>query len=155
MFLVVFRYEYDADVGMHLLMTIFLFCFRYYRKRNAKKIGGKRSRFIDGRRSTSDKMARLISIIYHMLILYLHGCWSSRPPSPTEPNKVYGVKINCTRDVFNIKIDMGKAFKGIVFAKDFLDECRVKGKCIYHKVYVKFPVDAHHGESFFDGKRKM
>ncbi|XP_031621833.1 uncharacterized protein LOC116339889 isoform X2 [Contarinia nasturtii] len=71
-------------------------------------------------------MARLISIIYHMLILYLHGCWSSRPP-PSEPNKLYGIKINCTRDVFNIKIDMGKTFKGIVFAKDFLDECRVKG----------------------------
>lgn len=76
-------------------------------------------------------MARLISIIYHMLILYLHGCWSSRPP-PIEPNKLYGVKINCTRDVFNIKLDMGKSFKGIVFAKDFLDECRVKGKsCAY------------------------
>lgn len=62
-----------------------------------------------------------------MLILYLHGCWSSRPP-PIQPNKVYGVKINCTRDVFNIKIEMDKAFKGIVFSKDFVDECSVKGE---------------------------
>ncbi|XP_055298246.1 uncharacterized protein LOC129566323 isoform X2 [Sitodiplosis mosellana] len=70
-------------------------------------------------------MARLISIIYHMLILYLHGCWSSRPP--IAPNKLYGIKINCTRDVFNIKLDLDKSFKGIVFAKDFLEECRTKG----------------------------
>lgn len=73
-----------------------------------------------------NKMARLISIIYHMLILYLHGCWSSRPP-PSEPNKLYDVKINCTREVFNIKLDMDRSFKGVVFAKDFLDECRAKG----------------------------
>lgn len=72
-------------------------------------------------------MARLISIIYHMLILYLHGCWSSRPPL-IAPNKLYGIKINCTRDVFNIKLDMDKSFKGVVFAKDFLEECRVKGE---------------------------
>lgn len=70
-----------------------------------------------------------------MLILYLHGCWSSRPP-PIEPNKLYGVKINCTRDVFNIKLDMDKSFKGIVFAKDFLDECRVKGTS---EVFGRFP----------------
>lgn len=73
------------------------------------------------------KMARLINIIYHMLILYLNGCWSSRPP-PIQPNKLNAVKINCTREMFNIKLDMGKPFKGIIFAKDFLDECRVRGK---------------------------
>lgn len=62
-----------------------------------------------------------------MLILYLNGCWSSRPP-PIQPNKLNAVKINCTREMFNIKLDMGKPFKGIIFAKDFLDECRVRGK---------------------------
>lgn len=98
-------------------------------------------------------MARLVYLIYHMLILYLHGCWSSRPPplppssplsssSPALPssastetstqstgaNKVVSVKINCTRELFNIKLDMIKPFKGIIFAKDFLDECRSKGE---------------------------
>lgn len=73
-------------------------------------------------------MAHTINIIYHMLILYLHGCWSSRPP-PIEPNTLDTLKINCTRDLFNIKLDMGKSFRGIVFAKDFLDECRAKGEC--------------------------
>lgn len=82
-------------------------------------------------------MARLVFLVYHMLILYFHGCWSSRPP-PTSPvlsadtsngsNKVVSVKINCTRESFNIKFDMIKPFKGLIFAKDFLDECRSKGE---------------------------
>lgn len=74
------------------------------------------------------KMARINSIIYHMLILCMHGCWSSRSPSSSN-SKQFLVKINCTRDLFNIKLDMGKSFRGIVFAKDFLVECRARGNC--------------------------
>lgn len=80
---------------------------------------------------------RTINIIYHMLILYLHGCWSSRPPPSIELNKLDAVKINCTRELFNIKLDMGKSFRGIVFAKDFSEECRSKGK-----QHMQFPVSS-------------
>lgn len=68
----------------------------------------------------------LYVLLYHLMVLYLHGCWSSRPP-PTDA-KLFAVKINCTRDVFNIQLDMGRPFKGIVFAKDFVEECRAKGE---------------------------
>lgn len=48
---------------------------------------------------------------------------SGRPP----PNKLVTVKTNCTRDVFNVKLDLAKPFRGVIFAKDFLDECRTLG----------------------------
>lgn len=66
-------------------------------------------------------MFRLIFLLFHLV---LHGCWSSRPP----PNKLIAVKTNCTRDLFNIKLDLDKSFKGVIFAKDFLDECHKRGK---------------------------
>lgn len=72
-------------------------------------------------------MARAATyVLYHLMVLYLHGCWSSRPPP--APGKLFSVKINCTRELFNIQMDVGRPFKGIIFAKDFLEECRVKGK---------------------------
>lgn len=72
-------------------------------------------------------MSRTVSyVLYQLMVVYLHGCWSSRPPP--APGKLFSVKINCTRELFNIQMDVGRPFKGIIFAKDFLDECRTKGK---------------------------
>lgn len=90
-------------------------------------------------------MARLINIIY-MLIIYLHGCWSSRPPPSSPPNSLFSVKINCTRELFNIKLDMGKPFKGIIFAKDFLDECRSRGNVLLSYTFLieNFHVHFYH-----------
>lgn len=48
---------------------------------------------------------------------------ASRP----APNKLLTVKTNCTRDVFNVKMELAKPFRGVIFAKDFLDECRTNG----------------------------
>lgn len=68
----------------------------------------------------------VLLVLYHLLVLFLHGCWSSRPPPVA--GKLFSIKINCTRDMFNIHLDVGRPFKGIIFAKDFLEECRAKGK---------------------------
>lgn len=61
-----------------------------------------------------------------MLLLMLtraHDTRASRPP----PNKLIGVKTNCTRDVLNVKLELAKPFRGVIFARDFLDECRTNG----------------------------
>lgn len=66
-------------------------------------------------------MFRLIFLLFHLVV---HGGWASRPP----PNKLLtGIKTNCTRELFNIKLDLDKSFKGVIFAKDFLDECHKRG----------------------------
>jgi len=60
-----------------------------------------------------------------LLLIYLHGCWTTKPSSS---NKLISISTNCSRDLFRIKLDVGKPFKGLVFAKDFSEECRAKGK---------------------------
>lgn len=37
--------------------------------------------------------------------------------------KILSVEANCTRDLMHVKINMGRPFKGMVFAKGFSDEC--------------------------------
>lgn len=90
-------------------------------------------------------MFRLIEIIilYHLII---YGCLASRPsslPSTTttsspsysskisqnNTNKTQTISINtqCNRELFHMTFNIGKPFKGIIFAKDFMDECRAKG----------------------------
>lgn len=70
-------------------------------------------------------------VLCQLLIIYLHGSWSTRPAPPVPvPGKLFSVKINCTRELFNIELDIGRPFKGIIFAKDFMEECRSKGMWI-------------------------
>lgn len=42
-------------------------------------------------------------------------------------NNLKSIKTDCTKDHFHIQLDLGKPFKGVVFAKEFTDECSVKG----------------------------
>lgn len=37
--------------------------------------------------------------------------------------KILSIEANCTRDLMQIKINMGRPFKGMVFAKGFSEEC--------------------------------
>lgn len=60
---------------------------------------------------------------FFLLFYLLHGCWTIRPP----PNKLINITTNCTRDTFNLNLNMGKPFKGVVFTKDFADECKMRG----------------------------
>lgn len=69
-------------------------------------------------------MIRILFLLFHLVLL---GSGASRSP----PNKLIAIKTNCTRELFSIKLDMGKTFKGVIFAKDFLDECRSKGELFY------------------------
>lgn len=48
---------------------------------------------------------------------------SVRPP----PNHVVSISANCTRDFMNLRLDLDRPFKGVVFAKEFADECHSRG----------------------------
>lgn len=52
---------------------------------------------------------------------------SSKPANKVVKNNLKSIQTDCNRDHFHIKLDIGKPFKGIVFAKEFSEECRVKG----------------------------
>lgn len=39
------------------------------------------------------------------------------------PQKILSIEANCTRDLMHVKINMGRPFKGMVFAKGFSEEC--------------------------------
>lgn len=89
--------------------------------------------------STSTNMKRINSIVYHMIILFVHSVCSSGTASRLQNKQQQhmrqqqlSVKINCTRDAFNIKLDMDEPFRGLVFAKDFVDECRVRGDIFFY-----------------------
>lgn len=62
----------------------------------------------------------------HLVILLFGGIWATRPPP--APIKGIALKTTCSRESFNMKFDMGRPFKGVVFAKEFLDECHTKGE---------------------------
>lgn len=55
------------------------------------------------------------------------GSLASSTSGRAAPNKLTDVKTNCTRDVFNVKMELSRPFRGVIFAKDFLDECRTNG----------------------------
>lgn len=40
-----------------------------------------------------------------------------------QPQKILSIDVNCTRDLMHLKLNMGKPFKGVIFAKSFMDEC--------------------------------
>ncbi|XP_055695233.1 uncharacterized protein LOC129797025 isoform X2 [Lutzomyia longipalpis] len=51
------------------------------------------------------------------------GTTSVRPP----PNHVVSISANCTRDFMNLRLDLGRPFKGVIFAKEFAEECHSRG----------------------------
>lgn len=73
-----------------------------------------------------------VIIVFHLLV---HGGWASRPSSSayhtttTPNNKIHTITVstNCNRELFHMTFNLAKPFKGIIFAKDFMDECRSHG----------------------------
>ncbi len=68
-------------------------------------------------------MIRIIILLLHLIV---YGVWASSPTLPTRKSRIL-ISTNCSRELFNIKLELDRSFKGVVFAKDFSDECRVKG----------------------------
>lgn len=68
-------------------------------------------------------MIRLIILMLHLIV---YGVWSSSPPTLPTKSRI-SISTNCSRELFNIKLELDRSFKGVIFAKDFSDECRVKG----------------------------
>ncbi|XP_017483274.1 PREDICTED: uncharacterized protein LOC108372134 [Rhagoletis zephyria] len=46
---------------------------------------------------------------------------------PKKRYKVLAVHTNCTRDLFSMRIDLNRDFRGLVYAKDFPLECSARG----------------------------
>lgn len=40
-----------------------------------------------------------------------------------QQQKILSIDVNCTRDLMHLKVNMGEPFKGMVFAKGFMEEC--------------------------------
>lgn len=60
-----------------------------------------------------------------MLLFYcFNGTQANSHKNPQQQQqKILSIDVNCTRDFMHLKLNMGKPFKGIVFAKGFMDEC--------------------------------
>lgn len=52
---------------------------------------------------------------------------ATKKNAPANKNKIVSVRTNCTRDLFEMRIDLDKSFRGILYAKDFPFECRTRG----------------------------
>lgn len=70
-------------------------------------------------------MIRIIILLLHLIV---YGVWASSPTLPTKSRIL--ISPNCSRELFHIKLDLQKSFKGVIFAKDFSEECRVKGSIL-------------------------
>lgn len=78
-----------------------------------------------------DRLAQAI-IVLHLIV---HGSWASRPSAssayhatmPNNKSHTITVSTNCNRELFHMTFNLAKPFKGIIFAKDFMDECRSHG----------------------------
>ncbi|XP_055909408.1 uncharacterized protein LOC129944185 isoform X2 [Eupeodes corollae] len=71
-------------------------------------------------------------------------------------NKIVSVATNCTRDVFEMRIELNKNFRGLLYAKDFPLECRARGTQ-HSNVTLKLPTSGCgvRSESKADGSLEM
>lgn len=72
------------------------------------------------------------SLVY-ILVVLIYPIRSAFPPSLRYPlkvssNKISDVKSVCDSQNVNITISLKRPFKGVAFAKDFAQECKVFGK---------------------------
>lgn len=68
----------------------------------------------------------LLRIQLLLLLLYcFNGTQAnSHQNNPQQQHKILSIDVNCTRDFMHLNLNMGmKPFKGVVFAKGFMDEC--------------------------------
>lgn len=61
-------------------------------------------------------------MLLRILVVSLWYC-SAIVHANESPQKIVSIEANCTRDLMHIKINMGRPFKGMLFAKGFSDEC--------------------------------
>ncbi|XP_049310904.1 uncharacterized protein LOC105232226 [Bactrocera dorsalis] len=57
---------------------------------------------------------------------------------PKKRYKVLAVHTNCTRDLFTMRIDLNRDFRGLVYAKDFPLECSARGNA-HQNVTLRLP----------------
>ncbi|XP_063708948.1 cuticlin-6 [Culicoides brevitarsis] len=78
-----------------------------------------------------NRRRRRNTLLLLLLFYSIHAVCANRSPSKlpqSKPkNSLKSIHTDCNREHFHINLDLGKPFKGIVFAKEFSDECRVKG----------------------------
>ena len=58
-------------------------------------------------------------------------------------NKMVSVNTNCTKDLLQIDLFLGHPFKGIIFAKDFSEECGSKGLLLINIIYILILTNKH------------
>ncbi|CAG9860439.1 unnamed protein product [Phyllotreta striolata] len=63
---------------------------------------------------------------------------SLRYPLPIALNKITGLNFTCDSDNFNVSISTHLPFKGLLFAKDFAQECKAKGD-MSNKIQLSLP----------------
>ncbi|XP_020713794.1 uncharacterized protein LOC101461859 [Ceratitis capitata] len=57
---------------------------------------------------------------------------------PKKRYKVVAIHTNCTRDLFTMRIDLNRDFRGLVYAKDFPLECSARGSA-HQNVTLRLP----------------
>lgn len=69
-------------------------------------------------------MMMLVLRIQLMLLFYcFNGTQANSHENPQQHHKILSIDVNCTRDFMHLKLNMGEPFKGVVFAKGFMEEC--------------------------------
>lgn len=67
-------------------------------------------------------------MLLRILFVLLLDCLAGGHANKAE-QQILSIEANCTRDLMHVKINMGRPFKGMVFAKGFSEECgSVAGK---------------------------
>lgn len=99
-------------------------------------------------------ICKLFIILIHHQLFSRYGVWALSPPSAatstatatsstattaksaaqqSSPNhnrvsyKILSIETNCTREIFEIRVNLNKSFRGLLYAKDFQNECRTRG----------------------------
>lgn len=70
----------------------------------------------------------MMLVLRIQLILLFYCCNGTQANSHENPqqqqqHKILSIDVNCTRDFMHLKLNMGESFKGVVFAKGFMEEC--------------------------------
>lgn len=67
-------------------------------------------------------MMLLLRIQLVLMCYCFNGIQADSHKNPQQ-QKILSIDVNCTRDLMHLKLNMGKPFKGMVFAKGFMEEC--------------------------------
>jgi hypothetical protein len=61
-------------------------------------------------------------MLLRILFVLVWHCLASTHANEAR-QKILSIEANCTRDLMHLKINMGRPFKGMVFARGFSEEC--------------------------------